>query len=245
MKRFLLFKDWLVEGQMKDAMRWGSKKTDDFHDRKIELLSEIASKLKGKKWWMDAGTLLGSVRGGDFIKGDNDIDIGIHAKHMSKELCAKINESPKLDVAEGSGDMDKFYKTEIHLLDDDGKRVSVGGKGVFNDIYVYYPVENDYVMGDSGKYYRIPKPHLDKLTTGTIRGKRFPIPSDAKNLLEFVYGEDWETPNRGKTFHGNTHSTFMNKLKSYRYDRSKNKGICQYTKAHLNEINEEKKKQSK
>lgn len=242
MKKLFTFNEWLSEGQMKDAMRWGPKKTGDFHDKKIELLSEVASKLKGAKWWMDYGTLLGAVRDGDFIKGDNDIDIGIHAKYMTKELRDKINESPKLEVATGSGNFDNFYKTEVHLLDEDGKRVSVDGKGVFNDIYVYYPVENDYVMGDSGKYYRTPKEHLDKLTTASIRGKRFPIPSNAKKLLELVYGEDWGTPNKGKTSHSNMHTQFMNKLKSYKYQRNGNKGVCQYTKAHLAEMNEEKNK---
>jgi len=241
MKNLMLFEQWLSEGQMKDAVRWGTKKTNEFHDKKAELLSELATKLKGTNWWLDYGTLLGAVREGDFIKGDNDVDLGIHAKHMTKELCNKINESPKLECASGSGDFDKFYKTEVHLIDEDGKRVSVDGKGIFNDIYVYYPVENDYVMGDCDKYYRTPKEHLDKLTSGTIHGKRFPIPSNAKKLLEFVYGEDWKTPNKGKTSHANMHTQFMKKLKSYRYDRSKNKGICQYTKAHLQEIEEQKK----
>jgi hypothetical protein len=29
------------------------------------------------RWWLEAGTCLGAVRGGDFIAGDHDIDLGI------------------------------------------------------------------------------------------------------------------------------------------------------------------------
>jgi phosphorylcholine metabolism protein LicD len=231
---------------MKDVLRWGSKKNDEFHDAKLDLLKELSGELGGAKWWLDYGTLLGCIREGDFIKADNDIDIGIHAKYVTSDLFDKINKNPKMEV-DGKGDLDKFYITRVFLKDEEGKKVNVHGKPIWCDIYVYYPVENDYVMGTptgkgSSVYYRIPKEHIDSLTTGSLRGKRFPIPSNSKKLMELVYGEDWETPNRGKTSHGNICSQFINKLKSYKYDRKNDKGIVEYTKTHLKEMEEEKNK---
>lgn len=239
--KLLKFKEWIAEGQMKDALRWGSAKTDDFHDAKLELLKELKDVLGSKKWWLDYGTLLGCVREGDFIKGDNDIDIGMHAKYVDDDLIDKINKSSKL-MAEKTGNFDDFGAARVFLKDEEGKKVSVEDKGIFCDICIYFPVDDNYVFCDSDKYYRIPNKHVDSLTTGSLRGSRFPIPTDAKKLLELQYGEDWETPNKGKTFHGNIYTQFMNKLKSYKYDRKNDKGTVSYTKTHLEEMEEEKKK---
>lgn len=160
---------------------------------KKELLKNISTCLKGCKWWIDYGTLLGAVREGDFIKADNDTDIGIVAKYITPELFEKINKNPKLSV-DGSSDHDRWYKTVVKLLDDDGKNVTVNGKGIFCDFYVYYPLDDFHVMSDSGTYYRIDNIYIDKLVNVNIHGMRVPAPSKSKQYLELVYGEDWESP---------------------------------------------------
>ena len=212
MKRIPLYEEWLNEGQMADAVKWSPAKHKEFHDAKKDLLKELTSCLTGCKWWIDYGTLLGAVRDGDFIKADNDTDIGISAKNINKELFDKINENPKLKV-DGSGDYDKWYKTVVKFLDDEGKQVSINGKAIFCDIYVYYPLEDFHVMSDSDKYYRIDNKYIDKLVNVTIHGMKAPAPSKSKEYLEAVYGEDWGTPNKGKSQHYNMITQLMNKLK--------------------------------
>lgn len=244
MKNILSFEDFINEGQMSDAMRWSPAKHKEFHEAKKALLKEVSSCLTGCKWWIDYGTLLGAVRDGDFIKADNDTDIGIVAKDVTEELFAKINENPKLKV-DGSGDRDRWFKTVIKLLDDEGKQVNINGKGIFCDLYVYYPLDDFHVMCDSDKYYRIENPYISKLVNVTIHGMRVPAPSKSKEYLEGVYGEGWETPNKGKTRHYNMITEFMNKLKSYKYDRKNNKGVAQYTKTHLEELKNEEKDDKK
>ena len=244
MKRIPTFKEFLNEGQMSDAVRWNPAKHKEFHEAKKELLKEISNCLSGCKWWIDYGTLLGAVRDGDFIKADNDTDIGIIAKHLTPELIDKINANPKLTI-DGNGDHDRWFKTVVKLKDDEGKNVSINGKGIFCDIYVYYPLEDFHVMCDSDKYYRIENSYTSKLVNVTIHGMRVPAPTKSKEYLEGIYGEEWETPNKGKTQHYNMITQFMNKLKSYKYDRKNNKGVVEYTKKHLEELKNEEKDDKK
>lgn len=239
MKNLLTFEDFLNEGYMKDTSRWNKSTHDEFHDNKKKLLKELSTCMGNSKWWIDYGTLLGAVREGDFIKHDNDIDIGILAKDISDELFAKINEHPNLSCDKPSN-YDKWCYAKVNLLDDDGKKINVNGKGVFCDIYVYYPMEDFHVCKAYTSFFRMDNEYLDKLVNVTIRGTRMPAPSKSRQYIEGVYGEDWDKPNKGKTHHDNIITTFINKLKSYKYDRKNNKGIVEYTKKHLNELEKQK-----
>jgi hypothetical protein len=100
-------------------------------------------------------------------------------------------------------------------------------------------------MCDSDKYYRIENSYTSKLVNVTIHGMRVPAPTKSKEYLEGIYGEEWETPNKGKTRHYNMITQFMNKLKSYKYDRKSNKGVVEYTKKHLEELKNEEKDDKK
>ena len=56
----------------------------------VECLKRISDALKGVEYYITFGTLLGFVREGSLIKGDNDIDIHINREDVSFVLD-KIN----------------------------------------------------------------------------------------------------------------------------------------------------------
>lgn len=231
----LNYEDFLNEGQMSDAKRWSPSKHKEFHEAKKQLLSEVRDTLKGCKWWIDFGTLLGAVREGDFIKADNDTDVGVLAKHIDDDFFKKVEENPKITLGDKFNEPDNWFMTRIHLLNDKGNKLSVHGKQIFCDIYVYYPFEDYYVMRQGQTYFKIPGDHAGKLVDISINGIRVPAPSNAKKYIESIYGEDWEKPNDGRTQHYNIINTHMKNVKKYKYDRKNDKGIIEYNKTYLKE----------
>jgi len=73
------------------------------------------------EYWIDSGTLLGVIREGDVLKGDKDIDIGIHYKENNK-LLSFINQlvdlgyNMRYELYNGIPVKYKFYPKDRQLL---------------------------------------------------------------------------------------------------------------------------------
>jgi phosphorylcholine metabolism protein LicD len=137
-------------------------------------------------YWLDYGTLLGVVRDGDIIKGDNDIDISVQAAHWGKVQNIDFGENYKHIAYRGNGNWDKVYRYE------DGKQVTScdlfywheDSGMLYRKQYVY-----KHEQGSKIDYSK----HLFKLDKINMWGIDVNIPSNVDEFLQMRYG-DWGTP---------------------------------------------------
>lgn len=147
-------------------------------DRALEWLVGLKDCMKGLVWFINCGTLLGAVRGGDFIDWDLDIDAMMHRKHEG--LFPQIIQCLRK----------KGYNARYVVCRDDRPQVKViqhfiqiSRKGISGHIGVRKP-------GDfKGEGYW-------KLGTVKLRGVEFPCPGNVGKFLEEKYGPDWRIPRR-------------------------------------------------
>ena len=77
-------------------------------------------------FWLDMGTLLGAVREGKIIQGDNDVDVGIFRNDNIESLCLSLS-NEDLSV--------KLFETKILVV----------AENIDLDIYIY-DKEGDYAV---------------------------------------------------------------------------------------------------
>lgn len=144
------------------------------------------------EFWLDTSTLLGAIREKNFIKGDNDLGIGIELKNYSKVL------------------EDNFKKNGIKLL----REFSIDNKKYgLEQTYMYKGVEIDIFyhtrFGNKTKYHSFifnedtPREYTVKEATFPFEGlmdfeflgEIFKIPKNYKEYTAVKYGDDYMTPN--------------------------------------------------
>ena len=154
------------------------------------------------KWWLDAGTCLGAVRNGDFIKHDDDINIGLPGEHL--ELW---DEFIKVFKAEGF----ELWREWEH----DGKRLELSFKreGIKVDLFFYFR-KGDWMWHGAfgpnklGLWDRDIEflPHVfsailfDDLEEIFFKGNRCFVPNPSKQYLFERYGPYWTAENKEYRF---------------------------------------------
>ena len=162
---------------------------DMSHEDMAEILELTSSLLKecGVDFVLAFGTLLGSVREGAFIKGDDDVDIII----MDEEKL--FNSLPYLQ--EHGLYINRIFKTELYTFHSEGRKGHI-------DLYVLRPIERrlykNWCVSVRGHY--APKRLFEGIdsTHYSIGGKCYPCPLQPENLLEWWYGKSWRIPQSGK-----------------------------------------------
>lgn len=168
--------------------------------RHLDYISYILS-INNIKHWLMYGTLLGAVRQGDIIPYDYDFDLGAHVEDVDKLLAL----SEQLDY--------DGYKFERSFVYDNStnknlwkvslkiyyKRIPMG------DIYLYKKCGDGLMRRYdpiTGMYFwpkgTFPSWFIDDLATVKVRNGVYPMPRDAKILLEYFYGKTWRTPIKAK-----------------------------------------------
>jgi lipopolysaccharide cholinephosphotransferase len=134
------------------------------------------------KYFLAYGTLLGAVRGGDFIDHDKDMDIGV-VDCTYKDIIQCI---PDMDTI---GFVVLRSRNIFHPF-------SVIRNGEFIDIFIFKPNNKKHpaywVAGD----YRIYGNYLEKITTIKFFGRDVNVPHNYEKMLEDLYGRDWKVPIR-------------------------------------------------
>lgn len=163
-----------------------SGKFDKFYksDRKFSLsiakenLCDIVSVLNKFKitHWLMFGTLLGCVRGGNFIEYDTDIDIGCF-RHQYKLIAEAIKELKDLGF-------------ELLRVCNENETVSIGRNGVYIDFYTFTERPNGAYTFQK---YLLTRANFNLMEKDFL-GFKVNILSDYENLLSKWYGEDWRIP---------------------------------------------------
>lgn len=135
------------------------------------------------------GTLLGYVREGHIINGDDDVDIAIFDKFE-----------------------DSLYSA-LPFLSSKGLKINRIWK---NELYSFHTERNGhldiYIVREFGpslwrpfayqiRMTSIPKKYLNSFSCLNANGESLPVPSDSEGLLEWLYGKDWRIPqdNKGRS----------------------------------------------
>ena len=165
-----------------------------------EILNDIAVALEKEKisYWLEYGTLLGSVRHKGFVPWDDDIDLGALQKDTDKIIEAINNTYPGKYSFRFVGDIDKFLKVEffednrlsvvdIILYKQDGERLSTR---VFK----------------LAKVYNRPFPYdiIFPLVKGEFEGKTYNIPNNTHLYLKKNYGDYMTIPKKAHVYEHST-----------------------------------------
>jgi len=154
----------------------------------INLINDLIDELEENniRYWFNWGLLLGVVRQNDFIPYDTDLDITVHWEDREKIW----------DIVEPAMIMKGCYvpqKEECYPEDRwfirDKEKIELNFVERVGDKYIYSP--NRCNLG-------CPCEYIDNLDTVEFYGRKFTIPSNAKEYLRLSYGDDWGTPIVGK-----------------------------------------------
>jgi phosphorylcholine metabolism protein LicD len=153
----------------------------------LKLFKEIAD-VFDIKYFLVFGTCLGAIRDKDFIKDDDDIDVGVYAEDLSQ-----LNEFFNY--------LEKTYRTKKYLYGDFYMRFCLLFQNRI-DINMFYLIGNKryYIKKyDNGKLFgkEYPRKFFDKLKEIDFIGTKFFVPDYTEEYLEYLY-DDWKIPSRTK-----------------------------------------------
>ncbi len=127
-------------------------------------------------YFLTFGSLLGAIRENDFIEHDEDIDVGMFVDSYDK-LFLHYDELKSMGF-------------EIIRYDETGL-VSIMRKGYYIDICSNIRRENYYSSCDMAFY---PLEMIENTVDYDFLGITTRIPSMAKEMLKYEYGDNWMTP---------------------------------------------------
>ena len=130
------------------------------------------------------GGLLGLVRGGELIDGDDDVDVACLSEDHRKISLV-------IDDLKTQG----FYipdKNECpmhdHFFIRDGEKI---------EIWWFDKIGSERIYCNIVRY---PAHYFETSATFNHKGINWPIPSNAKKFLELTYGPSWETPQKNGSY---------------------------------------------
>lgn len=165
------------------------------HDK--ELLYKIDDALNdaGIFYWIDYGTLLGAIREHDFIKHDEDIDIGVKYEDYKNVPEAMEKKGIRMFAQSFVDGQNGVIQRYIY-------------KGITFDVYFYEIFEEQETMV-CYSFYRVDQTTREKKTVVGVekfevpysgfkkysfKNRLFNIPQKVDDYLKVLYGEGYMTP---------------------------------------------------
>lgn len=141
----------------------------------------------GISFFLAFGSLLGSVREGNLIKGDDDVDVIVMDEKMLYDSLPYMDEQGL--------HINRIFKTELYTFHTDGRNGHV-------DMYILRPIDKwlykNWCVSIRGHY--APKRCFGSIDPSTYRigEKTYPCPTQPEKLLEWWYGKTWRVPQSRK-----------------------------------------------
>ena len=155
-------------------------------DKKValEVLSDVSQYLEGYQFFLDAGTLLGIYRNGDFIDHDTDLDFAIII-NPSKNPEFPTPDWPLIAV----WNYRNLPMQRAYLY-----------KGIVVDFYFYYTNLEEGLIVNHNDHGVLKLKLVDSLPLSSYEFKNHNVnfPQSVENVLQSEYGEEWRTPKRSK-----------------------------------------------
>jgi len=158
----------------------------DFMDKQValEVLSDVSQYLEGYQFFLDAGTLLGIYRNGDFIDHDTDLDFAIIIDPTNNPSFP-TPDWPLVAV----WNYRNLPMQRAYLY-----------KGIVVDFYFYYTnLEENFIVNHND--HGVLKLKLaDSLPISSHEFKNLIVnfPQSVENVLQSEYGAEWRTPKQSK-----------------------------------------------
>lgn len=131
-------------------------------------------------FWLSEGTALGIIREGNFIKHDDDVDLGIFFLDKDKFLNA-FSDFKKLGFTLAEISLNKTFYCFIRK----GEKIDIDITG-----------DNIECMSIYRRKCNILLPYLKEFEKVKFNNKYYNVPKT--DYLEFIYGKDWKIPKKTK-----------------------------------------------
>lgn len=165
------------------------------HDKELLYKIDDALNEAGIFYWLDYGTLLGAIREHDFIKHDEDIDIGVKYEDYKKVPDAMAAKGIKMFAQSFVNGQKGVIQRYIY-------------KGITFDVYFYEIFEEENLM-ICYSFYRVEQTKREResvvgvekfevpyygFTKYSFKEREFNIPGEVDTYLKVLYGENYMTP---------------------------------------------------
>lgn len=163
-----------------------------------ELLQVLAQVLNDNKilFWLDFGTLLGYYRDNDFIKHDNDIDIGVKIEDSLKLNKVLSSSGFKLihKFSTSTGGLEECYRYKNTCVDVFYYNTDENNNSIY--CYIFFIVSN--FIKFHNKRYKCTVKRLDFPISDFVqvefKGAQVNIPAETRKYLELSYGKNFMIP---------------------------------------------------
>ena len=162
--------------------------------RNLALVFKTIVKKADIKYCLVFGALLGSIRTGDLIMYDDDIDIALHETDL-KKLRNTIKESdPKISIVRCfDGSLYRFhYKTDHSVFIDLFPLVlnTAGNKYIYKGMMRCSFKDEFDILDPFDIFYRLGKVEID----GVFTALKLTGPKDGLTYVQQTYGTTWKQP---------------------------------------------------
>ena len=157
----------------------------------INLVSEA---LKQVEHFVFFGTLLGLVRDGAPITGDDDVDVYVDVSNRHAALAALKRHGVHIELRLERNSTEHFCQFEGEI----------SGREVRLDLY-FFSREDEHISEawnfigrpeHSQNHMRVPNSLIFPISQVEFQGNTVNCPSNAEGVCEFLYGSEWRTPKR-------------------------------------------------
>lgn len=169
-------------------------------------LPKIADRLDGAGIWhcLAFGTLLGAVREADVIEWDHDLDLVVRAADVPR-IAGLSGDGLVFEPIHMSGDRlalrpggpGSIARVRVPSLGVSHDGVSVGelwAPVLFSDgVLRLYDLDREVALWPQSA---MPAFMFDERRNVILGGRAYPAPAHAETMLEWLYGSDWQVPQR-------------------------------------------------